>query len=56
MKIFQEQKKNKEKTEPIAEQIAEGTGAISKDYREEVLETMLALPPAGFERLAQRLS
>ena len=55
VKIFQEQKKNKEKTEPIAEQIAEGTGAISKDYREEVLETMLALPPAGFERLAQRL-
>lgn len=55
MKIFQEQKKNKEKTEPIAEQIAEGTGAISKDYREEALETMLALPPAGFERLAQRL-
>lgn len=55
VKIFQEQKKNKEKTEPIAEQIAEGTGAISKDYREEVLETMLGLPPAGFERLAQRL-
>lgn len=55
VKIFQEQKKNKEKTEPIAEQIAEGTGAISKDYREEVLETMLRLPPAGFERLAQRL-
>lgn len=55
VKIFQEQKKNKEKTEPIAEQIAEGTGAISKDYREEVLETMLGLPPARFERLAQRL-
>ena len=55
VKIFQEQKKNKDKTEPIAEQIAEGTGAISKDYREEVLETMLALPPAGFERLSQRL-
>lgn len=55
VKVFQEQKKNKEKTEPIAEQIAEGTGAISKNYREEVLETMLALPPAGFERLAQRL-
>ncbi len=55
VKIFQEQKKAKEKTEPIAEQVAEGTGAISKDYREEVLATMLSLPPAGFERLAQRL-
>jgi restriction system protein len=55
VKIFQEQKKAKEKSEPIAEQVAEGTGAISKDYREEVLATMLSLPPAGFERLAQRL-
>ena len=55
VKIFQEQKKGKEKSEPIAEQVAEGTGAISKDYREEALATMLALPPAGFERLAQRL-
>lgn len=55
VKIFQEQKKAKEKSEPIAEQVAEGTGSISKDYREEVLATMLALPPAGFERLAQRL-
>lgn len=55
VKLFQEQRKTKEKTEPIAEQIAEGTGAISKDYRDEVLETMLSLPPAGFERLSQRL-
>lgn len=55
VKIFQEQKKNKDKAEPLAEQVAEGTGAVSKDYREEVLETMLTLPPAGFERLAQRL-
>ena len=55
VKIFQEQKKAKEKSEPIAEQVAEGTGSISKDYREEVLAAMLSLPPAGFERLAQRL-
>lgn len=55
VKLFQEQRKNKEKSEPIAEQIAEGTGALSKDYRQEVLATMLALPPAGFERLSQRL-
>jgi restriction system protein len=55
VRIFQEQKKAKEKLEPIAEQVAEGTGSISKDYREEVLTTMLSLPPAGFERLAQRL-
>lgn len=55
VKIFQEQRKLKEKTEPIAERVAEGTGSISKDYREEVLDAMLSLPPAGFERLSQRL-
>jgi restriction system protein len=54
-RIFQEQRKTKEKTEPVAEQVAEGTGGVSKDYREEVLEILLALPPAGFERLSQRL-
>lgn len=55
VKIFQEQRKAKEKSEPVAEQVAEGTGSVSNDYREEVLNTMLSLPPAGFERLSQRL-
>lgn len=55
VKIFQEQRKAKENTEPIAERVAEGTGAISKDYREDVLEVLLSLPPPGFERLSQRL-
>ncbi|WP_395691390.1 restriction endonuclease [Piscinibacter sp.] len=55
VKIFQEQRKLKEQNEPVAEQVAEGTGAPSKDYREEVLELLLAIPPAGFERLSQRL-
>jgi len=55
VKIFQEQRKLKEQNEPVAEKVAEGTGAVSKDYRDEVLEVLLALPPAGFERLSQRL-
>ena len=55
VKIFQEQRKLKEKTEPAAEKVAEGTGSISNDYREEVLSLLLKLPPAGFERLAQRI-
>ncbi len=56
VKIFEEQRRAKTvEEEPIAEQIAEGSGAPSKDYREETLDTLLALPPAGFERLAQRL-
>jgi restriction system protein len=55
VKIFQEQRKQKEQNEPVAEKVAEGTGAVPKDYREEVLDLLLALPPAGFERLSQRL-
>jgi restriction system protein len=55
VKIFQEQRKQKEATEPVAETVAEGTGGVSKDYRDEVLEMLLSLPPAGFERLSQRL-
>jgi len=54
-KLFQEQRKLKSKTEPVAEQVAEGTGGVSKDYREEVLDLLLKLPPEGFERLSQRL-
>lgn len=54
-KIFQEQRKKKEMEEPVAEKVAEGTGLLSKDYRDEVLDVLLKLPPSGFERLAQRL-
>ena len=52
VKIFEEQRRAKTVEE---EPIAEGSGAPSKDYREETLDILLALPPAGFERLAQRL-
>ena len=56
VKIFDEQRRSKAAIEePIAEQVAEGSGAPSKDYRAEALEILLALPPSGFERLAQRL-
>jgi len=56
VKIFDEQRRAKNAAdEPIAEQVAEGSGAPTKDYRAETLDLLLALPPAGFERLAQRL-
>jgi restriction system protein len=56
VKIFQEQRRVKaEAGEPIAEEVAEGTGAPSKDYRAETIDLLLGLPPAGFERLSQRL-
>ena len=54
-KIFQEQKKKKSAEEPLAEKVAEGTGSLSKDYREEVLQVLSKLPAGGFERLSQRL-
>lgn len=56
VKVFDEQRKNRgEAEEPVAEKIAEGSGATSKDYRAETLELLLTLPPSGFERLAQRI-
>ena len=56
VKHFQDQRRAKAAVEePIAERVAEGTGAPSKDYRSETLELLLALPPEGFERLSQRL-
>lgn len=55
VKIFQVQRKQKEASEPVAEKIAEETGGVSKDYRDEALEVLLSLAPAGFERLSQRL-
>ncbi len=56
VKIFQVQRKAKVAAEePIAEQVAEATGAPSKDYRAETIDLLLGLPPAGFERLSQRL-
>lgn len=56
VRIFQEQRRAKANTkEPVAEQVAEGTGATPNDYRNDVIELLLNLPPAGFERLSQRL-
>jgi restriction system protein len=56
VKVFDEQRKGKPSDgEPIAEQVAEASGATSLDYRDEALALLLSLPPAGFERLAQRL-
>ena len=56
VKVFDEQRKTRtSEREPIAEQVAEGSGAASMDYRAETLELLLTLPPSGFERLSQRL-
>ena len=56
VRVFQEQRRAKAATEePVAEQVAEATGATSTDYREEAIKLLLTLPPAGFERLSQRL-
>jgi restriction system protein len=39
----------------VDKQVAEAAGKPTKDYRGETLDLLLSLPPAGFERLAQRL-
>jgi restriction system protein len=36
-------------------EIADGDENQPRDWKEELLEALLAMPPAGFERLAQRL-
>lgn len=54
--VFQEQRRAKTaEQEPLEEQVAEETGGPSNDYRTAILEILRALPPAGFERLSQRL-
>jgi restriction system protein len=56
VRFYQEQRRQKTQTpEPVAEQVAEGTGATPEDYRGEVIDLLLKLPPSGFERLSQRL-
>jgi restriction system protein len=56
VRIYQDQRRAKTQVpEPVAEQVAEGTGATPDDYRSEVIGLLLKLPPSGFERLSQRL-
>jgi restriction system protein len=56
VRIFQERRKTKPQTAAdTPEVVAEGTGATPNDYRGEVVELLLTLPPSGFERLCQRL-
>lgn len=54
VKIFQEERAKKG-AESVAHDVAEETGVVSDDYRSIVHALLLKLPPAGFERLAQRL-
>jgi restriction system protein len=56
VKVFDEKRKIKNvQVEPIAEQVAEASGATRNDYRQEALKVLLSLPPSGFERLTQRI-
>lgn len=56
VRIFQERRRAKTQApEPVAEQVAEGSGGAPDDYRGEVIDLLLKLPPSGFERLSQRL-
>jgi restriction system protein len=57
VKVFQELRRNKaDQPERIEEEVAEGTGAVDgADYRAVVIDRLMKLPAAGFERLCQRL-
>ncbi len=44
-----------EPDDTTAEESAEDTTASEPDWREQLLERLLEIPPAGFERLAQRV-
>ena len=57
VRIFQEQRRTKI---PSAEAVAEhiivaGSDADPDDYRAALIKLLLSLPPAGFERLSQRI-
>jgi restriction system protein len=56
LNIYYEQRRAKSQIpEPVEEQVAEGTGAVNYDYRNELVSLLMKLPPSGFERLSQRL-
>jgi restriction system protein len=55
VRLFAEERRKKQSEEEEEQEIAEGTGAPSTDYREIVLDLIRRLPPDGFERLCQRL-
>lgn len=56
VRIFQEQRRAKaSKAEQPEEAVAEAAGAAPSDYRTGVMDLMLKLPAAGFERLCQRV-
>ena len=56
VRIFQEQRRAKGgKAEQAEEIVAEAAGTAPSDYRTAVMDLLLKLPPAGFERLCQRV-
>jgi restriction system protein len=56
VRIFQEQRRAKAaKTERAEEIVAEATGTTPDDHRSAVMDLLLKLPAAGFERLCQRI-
>src|SRR5450755_2320149 len=56
VRIFQEERQAKTQApDPVSEQVAESTGVTPSNYRYEIIDLLLKLPPSGFERLSQRL-
>jgi restriction system protein len=56
VRIFQELRRSKgAAAEPAAEDIPEGDVGSPADHRAEIIELLMNLAPAGFERLSQRI-
>src|SRR5437867_2856140 len=56
VRIFQEQRRGKESKPHAPEEfVAEATGTDPSEYQSAVADILLKLPPAGFERLCQRV-
>jgi restriction system protein len=60
VKKFQDRRRSKSSTDSPSvnasnEEIENASAVADKDYKADVRETLLALPPTGFERLAQRI-
>ena len=56
VRFFQEERQAKTQVTDLAsEQVAESTEVTPGDYRNQIIDLLLELPPSGFERLSQRL-
>ncbi len=55
VRIFKQNRAKADAPETVAEGVVEEEGATPSDYRAQVIDLLLKLPPSSFERFSQRL-